>query len=106
MESLTYNNKKREAEKQLETVKDMCEKLKKKQKSLMGAFVSTHGRSIDDVDRSILEARTALIEVTKVSSNYLNILLNFYSKSYHDDNSNIISLLYRIYQSVAKDGAK
>ena len=69
MESLAYNNKKREAEKQLETVKDMCEKLKKKQKSLMGAFVSTHGRSIDDVDRSILEARTALIEVTKVSLN-------------------------------------
>ena len=68
LESLTYNNKKREAEKQLETVKDMCEKLKKKQKSLMGAFVSTHGRSIDDVDRSILEARTALIEVTKVNS--------------------------------------
>ena len=33
----------------------------------MGAFVSTHGRSIDDVDRSILEARAALIEVTKVS---------------------------------------
>jgi len=65
LESITYNNKKREAEKQLETVKDMCEKLKKKQKSLMGAFVSTHGRSIDDVDRSILEARTALIEVTK-----------------------------------------
>jgi len=65
LESQAYNNKKREAEKQLETVKDMCEKLKKKQKSLMGAFVSTHGRSIDDVDRSILEARTALIEVTK-----------------------------------------
>lgn len=65
LECLTYNTKKREAEKQLETVKDMCEKLKKKQKSLMGAFVSTHGRSIDDVDRSILEARTALIEVTK-----------------------------------------
>ena len=31
----------------------------------MGAFVSTHGRSIDDVDRSILEAKTALLEVTK-----------------------------------------
>ena len=46
---------------------NMCEKLKRKQRSLMGAFVSTHGRSIDDVDRSILEARAALIEVTKVS---------------------------------------
>ena len=84
----------------------MCEKLKKKQKSLMGAFVSTHGRSIDDVDRSILEARTALIEVTKVSSNYLNTqLLNFLSLIRVDD-SNIIYLFHRIYQSVAKDGAK
>lgn len=30
----------------------------------MGAFVSTHGKSIDDVDRSIVEARSALNEVT------------------------------------------
>ena len=82
MESLAYNNKKREAEKQLETVKDMCEKLKKKQKSLMGAFVSTHGRSIDDVDRSILEARTALIEVTKVSWNNCGQRLNFRATLY------------------------
>jgi hypothetical protein len=34
-----------------------CDKLKKKRSSLMGAFVSTHGRSIDDVDKAILEAR-------------------------------------------------
>lgn len=34
-----------------------CEKLRKKRSSLVGAFVSTHGRSIDDVDRSIVEAR-------------------------------------------------
>lgn len=34
-----------------------CEKLKKKRSSLVGAFVSTHGKSIDDVDRSIVEAR-------------------------------------------------
>lgn len=30
----------------------------------MGAFVSTHGKSIDEVDKSIVEARTALNEVT------------------------------------------
>jgi len=34
-----------------------CEKLRKKRSSLVGAFVSTHGKSIDDVDRSIVEAR-------------------------------------------------
>ena len=30
----------------------------------MGAFVSTHGKSIDEVDKSIVEARTSLNEVT------------------------------------------
>jgi stromal interaction molecule 1 len=42
-----------------------CEKLRKKRSSLVGAFVSTHGKSIDEVDRSIVEARTALNEVTQ-----------------------------------------
>jgi len=65
IESAAYNAKRHAAEEQLEMAKDMCEKLKKKRSSLVGAFVSTHGRSIDDVDRSILEAKTALLEVTK-----------------------------------------
>ena len=65
IESAAYNAKRRTAEEQLEMAKDMCERLKKKRSSLVGAFVSTHGRSIDDVDRSILEAKTALLEVTK-----------------------------------------
>ena len=65
IESAAYNAKRRNAEEQLEMAKDMCERLKKKRSSLVGAFVSTHGRSIDDVDRSILEAKTALMEVTK-----------------------------------------
>ncbi|KAJ8955299.1 hypothetical protein NQ314_006912 [Rhamnusium bicolor] len=42
-----------------------CEKLRKKRSSLVGAFVSTHGKSIDEVDRSIVEARTSLTEVTQ-----------------------------------------
>ncbi|KAL6438162.1 hypothetical protein ACFW04_004407 [Cataglyphis niger] len=41
-----------------------CEKLRKKRSSLVGAFVSTHGKSIDEVDKSIVEARTSLNEVT------------------------------------------
>lgn len=65
IENAAYNNKRRAAEEQLEMAKEMCERLKKKRSSLVGAFVSTHGRSIDDVDRSILEAKTALLEVTK-----------------------------------------
>lgn len=65
LESVTYNAKKKAAEDQLELAKDMCDKLKKKRSSLVGAFVSTHGQSINDVDRSILDAKTALMELTK-----------------------------------------
>lgn len=65
LESQVYNNKRKSAEHQMEQAKDACEKLKRKRSSLVGAFVSTHGRSIDDVDKSILEAKTALLELTQ-----------------------------------------
>merc|ERR1719410_2561646 len=48
----------------MEQAKDACDKLKKKRSSLVGSFVSTHGRSIDDVDKSILEAKTSLLVLT------------------------------------------
>lgn len=65
MECKVYNEKRRVAESQMEVAKDACEKLKRKRSSLVGAFVSTHGRSIDDVDKSILEAKAALLELTQ-----------------------------------------
>jgi len=65
LESITYNEKRRGAEAQMEAAKDACEKLKRKRSSLVGAFVSTHGRSIDDVDKTILEAKTSLLELTQ-----------------------------------------
>lgn len=65
LESQVYNVKRQSAETQMEQAKDACEKLKRKRSSLVGAFVSTHGRSIDDVDKSILEAKTALMELTQ-----------------------------------------
>lgn len=65
LESRVYNEKRRHAETQMEVAKDACEKIKRKRSSLVGAFVSTHGRSIDDVDKSILEAKTALLELTQ-----------------------------------------
>jgi len=64
LECKFFNDKRRAAENQMETAKDACEKLKRKRSSIVGAFVSTHGRSIDDVDKSILEAKTALLELT------------------------------------------
>ena len=65
LESITYNEKRRSAEAQMEAAKVACEKPKRKRSSLVGAFVSTHGRSIDDVDKTILEAKTFLLEFTQ-----------------------------------------
>jgi len=65
LECQVYNDKRRSAEMQMEVAKDACEKLKRKRSSLVGAFVSTHGRSIEDVDKSILDAKTALLDVTQ-----------------------------------------
>lgn len=64
LESKQAAKKRLLAEKQLQTAREACEKLKRKRSSLVGAFVSTHGKSIDEVDRSIVEARNALSEVT------------------------------------------
>ncbi|KAK0159350.1 hypothetical protein PV328_010236 [Microctonus aethiopoides] len=64
IENKGYIKKKISAEKQLQQAREACEKLRKKRSSLVGAFVSTHGKSIDEVDKSIVEARTALNEVT------------------------------------------
>ncbi|XP_046665279.1 stromal interaction molecule homolog isoform X3 [Homalodisca vitripennis] len=65
IENKAYIKKKINAEKQLQQAREACEKLRKKRSSLIGAFASTHGKSIDDVDRSIVEARTSLNEVTQ-----------------------------------------
>ncbi|XP_060530320.1 stromal interaction molecule homolog [Cylas formicarius] len=64
LEQKNYDKKKVAAEKQLQQAREACEKLRKKRSSLIGAFVSTHGKAIDDVDRAIVEARSALNEVT------------------------------------------
>jgi len=65
LESQVYNAKRQTAESQIECAKDACEKLKRKRSSLVGAFVSTHGRSIEDVDKSIMEAKSAMMELTQ-----------------------------------------
>ncbi|KAL0879521.1 hypothetical protein ABMA27_003262, partial [Loxostege sticticalis] len=65
VENRSYLRKKQQADMQLQQAREACEKLRKKRSSLVGAFVSTHGKSIDDVDKSIVEARTALNEVTQ-----------------------------------------
>lgn len=64
LESRSHQKKRVAAETQLVLAREACEKLRKKRSSFVGAFVSTHGKSIDDVDRTIVEARNSLSEVT------------------------------------------
>jgi stromal interaction molecule 1 len=64
IETNNYKNKRNHAERQLNEARVACEKLRKKRTSLIGAFVTTHGKTIDEVDRIISEARTAMGEVT------------------------------------------
>nr|CAD7599914.1 unnamed protein product [Timema genevievae] len=60
LENKGYIKKKIAAEKQLQQAREACEKLRKKRSSLVGAFVSTHGK----VDGSCV-GRTLLNEVTQ-----------------------------------------
>lgn len=64
LETRTHQKKRVSAETQLLLAREACEKLRKKRTSFVGAFVSTHGKSIDDVDRTIVDARNSLSEVT------------------------------------------
>lgn len=64
LETRSHQKKRVMAETQLLMAREACEKLRKKRTSFVGAFVSTHGKSIDDVDRTIVDARNALGEVT------------------------------------------
>ncbi|CRK96857.1 CLUMA_CG009934, isoform A [Clunio marinus] len=64
LETRSHQKKRIAAESQLLQAREACEKLRKKRSSFVGAFVSTHGKSIDDVDRTIVEARNSLSEVT------------------------------------------
>ncbi|CAO1399198.1 unnamed protein product [Diamesa serratosioi] len=64
LENKNHQKKRMAAEKQLLLAREACDKLKRKRTSFVGAFVSTHGKSIDDVDRTIVDARTSLSEVT------------------------------------------
>ncbi|XP_022254438.1 stromal interaction molecule 1-like isoform X1 [Limulus polyphemus] len=60
-----YNAKKTAAEQQLSAAKEGCEKLRRKRSTFMGTFRIAHGSSIDDVDSKILQAKSALSEVTQ-----------------------------------------
>lgn len=67
--------------------------MRRKRSSLVGAFVSTHGKSIDEVDRSIVDAR------------YFNIfqhLSNFELRIYLNPNYFLRTLLNEVTQELAE----
>jgi len=63
-ESKYFSWKKAKAMKQMEDAKDACDKIHKKRGSLFGPLRLVHSQTIGEVDQKILQARSALAEVT------------------------------------------
>ncbi|XP_055341319.1 stromal interaction molecule homolog [Paramacrobiotus metropolitanus] len=55
-----FKGKRAAAERQLLAAKEECEKLHKKQQSVLGAFRVTHGSQLNNVDDQLVAAKTAL----------------------------------------------
>ncbi|CAL1537800.1 unnamed protein product [Lymnaea stagnalis] len=63
LEQLHYNAKRQAAERQLMAARDGCDKIKRRNKAFFGSLRMAHSNSLDDIDQSILDARSALEEV-------------------------------------------
>ena len=72
MESQVFNTRKKAAEFQMEQAKDACDKLKKKRSSLVGAFVSTHGRFVNSYYRKFSTTDFKYIDRANGIKNGLN----------------------------------
>ncbi|XP_039295417.1 stromal interaction molecule homolog [Nilaparvata lugens] len=90
IENKAYVKKKVSAEKQLTQAREACEKLRKKRSSLVGAFVSTHGKTIDDVDRSIVEARSVCEKLRKKRSSLVGAFVSTHGKTIDDVDRSIV----------------
>ncbi|XP_076468369.1 stromal interaction molecule homolog [Babylonia areolata] len=58
-----YNAKRQAAERQFQSAKESCEKIKRRNKAIFGSLRMAHGNSLDVIDQHILDARVALEEV-------------------------------------------
>ncbi|KAG1714003.1 Stromal interaction molecule [Nymphon striatum] len=65
IEYKNFTAKRNAAEQQLMIARDGCEKLKKKKAQMFGSLRIAHSNSIDDIDHIIVEAKSALSEVTQ-----------------------------------------
>ncbi|KAI8508727.1 Stromal interaction molecule 2 [Branchiostoma belcheri] len=64
LELKNYSTKKQAAEAQFTAARESCEKIRKKRITVMGALKIAHTSSLDEVDKRIATARSALQEVT------------------------------------------
>lgn len=60
-----FQQKKQQALAQMQEAKEACEKVNKTKRAVFGSLRLAHGQSIDMVDQKILNAKSALAEVTK-----------------------------------------
>ncbi|XP_041360091.1 stromal interaction molecule homolog isoform X2 [Gigantopelta aegis] len=63
VEHIHYLSKRKAAEKQMDTAKEECDKIRKRNRAFFGSLRMAHSSSLDDVDQWILHARAALEEV-------------------------------------------
>ena len=60
-----FHLRKQQALLQMQVAKEACEKVNKTRRAVFGSLRLAHGQSIDAVDQKILNAKTALADVTK-----------------------------------------
>ncbi|XP_050416688.1 stromal interaction molecule 1 isoform X1 [Patella vulgata] len=63
VEQIHFNAKRHAAELQLQSTKENCERIKKRNKAFFGSLRMAHSTSLDDIDQQILNARASLAEV-------------------------------------------
>ncbi|XP_071526231.1 uncharacterized protein Stim isoform X3 [Panulirus ornatus] len=63
-ERIAFEKKQSAAREQFSQARELCEKLNRQRRSLMGMLASVHGK-MDNVDQSISQARTIMEEVTQ-----------------------------------------
>ncbi|XP_076445968.1 stromal interaction molecule 2-like isoform X2 [Babylonia areolata] len=63
LEQAHYTAKRQAAERQFQAAKEVCDKIKRRNKAFFGSLRMAHSNSLDEIDQRILDAKAALEEV-------------------------------------------
>ncbi|KAL8559566.1 hypothetical protein ACOMHN_018729 [Nucella lapillus] len=63
LEQAHYTAKRQAAERQFQAAKEVCDKIKRRNKAFFGSLRMAHSNSLDEIDQRILDAKVALEEV-------------------------------------------